>query len=123
MAFSNNERERREKAMRAIMQARGLSALILFGDVSFGNDFYGDFRYYTDNRIITSRQVAVLFPDKEPVLLVGSAIQRQAASRRSAMQVMVLMCGFRPGSVIDSTKRERLRRCWPGQGTRIPVDR
>ena len=86
MAFSNNERERREKAMRAIMQARGLAALILFGDVCSGNDFYGDFRYYTDNRIITSRQVAALFPDKEPVLLVGSAIQRQAASRRSSIR-------------------------------------
>lgn len=85
MALSRSERERRDKAMRGIMEADGLGALILLGDTNVGSDIYGDFRYYVDNRIIFYRQVAVLFRDAQPVLFVGSAIQRQAASRRSSI--------------------------------------
>jgi Xaa-Pro dipeptidase len=86
MAFSGAERERREKAIRRVMEAKGLKALILIGDTSVGAAHLGDFRYYVDNRIIANQQAAVLFPQAESVLFVGTAIQQQAASRRSSVR-------------------------------------
>jgi Xaa-Pro aminopeptidase len=86
MAFSSVERQRRDKEMRRIMDAKGLKALILLGDTNVGADILGDFRYYVDNRIIANRQVAILFLQAEPVLFMSTAIQRQAAERRSSIK-------------------------------------
>ena len=86
MAFSDTELERRHKAIHRIMETKELKALILFGDTNVGSDVLGDFRYYVDNRNIAGRQVAMLFPQRKPVLFVGSAIQRQAAERRSSIR-------------------------------------
>ena len=85
MAFSDTERKRRHEAIHRIMDTRELKALILFGETNVGSDVLGDLRYYVDHRNIAGRQVAMLFPRREPVLLVGSAIQRQAAERRSSV--------------------------------------
>ena len=86
MAFSSAERTRRDKAMHRVMEAKGLKALILIGDTNVGAEYLGDFRYYVDNGIIANQQVAVLFPQAEPVLFMGTAIQQQAASRRSSVR-------------------------------------
>ncbi len=86
MAFSSAERTRRDKAIHGVMQAKGLKALVLIGDTNVGGQHLGDFRYYVDNRIIAGQQVAGLFPQGEPVLFMGTAIQQQAASRRSSDQ-------------------------------------
>ena len=86
MAFSNTERTRRDKAMHRVMEAKGLKALVLIGDTNVGSEYLGDFRYYVDNRIIAGQQVAVLFAQAEPVLFMGTAIQQQAASRRSSIR-------------------------------------
>jgi Xaa-Pro aminopeptidase len=86
MAFSNAERQRRDKAMRLMMEGKGLTALILIGDTNLGSDTLGDFRYYVDNRVIAGQQVAMLFPGSEPVLFSGTPIQQQAALRRSSIR-------------------------------------
>jgi len=86
MGFSQTERERRHRAMLGLMKDDDLRALILVGDTNVGNGFYGDFRYYEDNRIIFYRQVACIFRDSAPVLFAGSPIQRQAAARRGAVR-------------------------------------
>ncbi len=86
MAFSGAERTRREKAIQQVMEAKGLKALILIGDTNVGSEYLGDFRYYVDNRVIAGQQVAILFPQAEPVLFMGTAIQQQAASRRSSVR-------------------------------------
>src|SRR5208282_5654424 len=86
MAFSQAERERRHRAMVDLIKRNDLRALILMGDTSVGNGFYGDFRYYQDNRIIFYRQVACIFEDSAPVLFTSSVIQRQAAMRRGAVK-------------------------------------
>ena len=86
MAFSGAERKRRDKAMHRVIEAKGLKALILIGDTNVGSEYLGDFRYYVDNRIIAGQQVAILFPQTEPVLFMGTAIQQQAASRRSSVR-------------------------------------
>lgn len=86
MGFSPAERERRDKAMRRIMEANGLRALLLVGDTSVGSAIYGDFRYCTENRVIFYRQVAVLFPGSDPVLFAGSSIQRRGASLNASVR-------------------------------------
>jgi Xaa-Pro dipeptidase len=86
MAFSGAERTRRDKEIHRVMEAKGLTALILIGDTNVGSEYLGDFRYYVDNRIIAGQQVAVLFPQAEPLLFMGTAIQQQAASRRSSVR-------------------------------------
>ena len=86
MAFSSAERERRDGEIRKIMDAKELKALMLLGDTNVGNDILGDFRYYVDNRVIAGRQVAILFPQAEPVLFMVTGIQQQAAQRRSSVR-------------------------------------
>lgn len=61
MGFSAAERERRHGAMRRIMEADGLKALLLLGDTNVGSDIYGDFRYLTENLNII--HPTVLTPD------------------------------------------------------------
>lgn len=81
--FTSNEKETRFKAIRDAMISDNLKALILVGDQNVGQDFFGDLRYFTDMRIIAFRQIILIFPDTEPVLLVGSALQKKAAVRGS----------------------------------------
>lgn len=86
MALTTKERELRDRALRNLMKTQDLQALLLIGDTNVGHHFYGDLRYYTDNRIIFYRQVVVILPETEPVLFAGSEIQRQAALRRSSVK-------------------------------------
>lgn len=94
------EKEARYKALRKILETDNLQALLLIGDTNVGPDFCGDFRYYTNNRIIFYRQVLLVLPEFEPVLFAGSEIQRQAATRRS----FVKDCRFSDNLVVDVTK-------------------
>ena len=100
MAFSPTERKARYQAIRDMMKRDHLQALLLIGDTNVGPDFYGDFRYMVDNRIIFYRQIALVFADSEPVLFAGSAIQRQAAERRSSVKD----CRFSDNFVVDIAK-------------------
>jgi Xaa-Pro aminopeptidase len=86
MAFTITEKEIRHQAIKQILEEEKLNALLLIGDTNVGPGFYGDLRYFTNNRIIFHRQVVVLFPDSDPVLFAGSDIQRQAAARRSFVE-------------------------------------
>ena len=81
--FTAAEKEARHRAIQEILKRNNLKALLLIGDMNVGFGFSGDFRYYTNNRIIFYRQVAVLFPDSGPVHFAGSEISGQAAARRS----------------------------------------
>jgi Xaa-Pro aminopeptidase len=83
MAFTEDEKQARHRAIQKILETNHLQALLLMGDTNVGYGFYGDLRYYTNNRTIFYRQVVVAFPQSESVLLAGTDIQRQAASRRS----------------------------------------
>jgi Xaa-Pro aminopeptidase len=100
MAFSPTERKARYQAIQEMMKRDHLQALLLIGDTNVGPDFYGDFRYMVDNRIIFYRQVALVFAESEPVLFAGSPIQRQAAERRSSVKD----CRFSDNFVVDIAK-------------------
>ncbi len=81
--FTVVEKESRHRAVQQILKADELKALLLIGDTNAGNSFYGDLRYYTNNRIVLNRQVVVVFPDSEPILFAWSNVQRDAAARGS----------------------------------------
>jgi Xaa-Pro aminopeptidase len=86
MAFTRVEKDFRAKAFQKVIESENLQGLLLIGDTNVGHHFYGDLRYYTDNRIIFYRQVVVILPQSEPILFAGSEIQRQAALRRSSVK-------------------------------------
>ena len=67
--FSATEKERRIKALQQLLSDDDLKAILLIGDAGNGFGFSGDYRYFTDNRTITYRELLVVFPDSEAVLL------------------------------------------------------
>jgi len=81
--FSKAEKDSRHRAIGHFLDAQNLKALLLIGGTSPGWGFCGHFRYYTNNRVIFSRQVVVVFADSESVLFAESEFQRQAALKRS----------------------------------------
>jgi Xaa-Pro aminopeptidase len=81
--FSEAEKNSRHRAIGHFLSAQNLKALILIGEPSPGWGFCGHFRYYTNNRVIFSRQVVVVFADSESVLFAESEFQRQTALKRS----------------------------------------
>jgi Xaa-Pro aminopeptidase len=83
MNFTAEEKERRHTAFQAIIKEFSLEALLLIGETAVGRGLFGDFRYYTNNRTIFYRQVAVVFAQSKPVLFAGDAIQTEAAAKRS----------------------------------------
>ena len=109
--FSLTERTARREALQQMIRTEELKALLLMGDTNVGNNIYGDFRYCVDNRIICNRQVVVLFPESEPVLFVGSAIQRQAAERRGTIKD----CRYSENFVVDIAELLKERRVSEGR--------
>jgi Xaa-Pro dipeptidase len=81
--FSRNERETRFARIRQILIEDKLKAMLLIGDGNVSYGICGDFRYYTNSRVIFYRQAAVVFPDSDPVHFAQSDISRQAAVRWS----------------------------------------
>jgi Xaa-Pro aminopeptidase len=84
--FTAEEKKRRHRAFQDILKECRLEALLLIGETAVGRGLFGDFRYYTNNRTIFYRQVAVVFAQSKPVLFAGDAIQTEAAAKRSFIQ-------------------------------------
>jgi Xaa-Pro aminopeptidase len=98
--FSAKEKERRHGAIRQAMMEAQLSALLLIGDAGNGNGFWGDYRYCTDNRSITYREVVVFFPEAPSVILTTTSRKMTEIVRRS----FVGECLFTDDLVADAVK-------------------
>lgn len=72
MTLTANEKKERHQAIQRIVKEKNLRALVLIGDTNVDYCFYGDFRYYANHRVNFQRQIAVVFPDSEPVLFLYS---------------------------------------------------
>ena len=83
MGFTKVEKQERHRAIQQILLKNNLRAIVFIGDNNIGHGFYGDFRYYTNNHTFFQRQVAVAFPDSEPVLFTYSGFSGRAAKERS----------------------------------------
>jgi Xaa-Pro aminopeptidase len=98
--FSTTEKERRHGAIRQVLDDDNLKALLLIGDAGNGFGFSGDYRYYTDNRTITYREVVVAFPDSEAVLFTTTTRKLPEIKRRS----FVNDCQFSDDLLADAVK-------------------
>lgn len=83
MSFSADEKRKRQEAIRQILAANNLQAMLFIGDMNVGHGYFGDFRYYTNNTIFFQRQIALAFPDSEPVMFAYSEFSKRAAEERS----------------------------------------
>lgn len=97
---STTEKETRHKAIREILDDQNLKALLLIGDVNNGYAYCGDFRYYTDNRTITYREVVVVFRDSEAVLFTTTTRKLDEIVARS----FVSDCRFSEDIIADVIK-------------------
>jgi Xaa-Pro aminopeptidase len=79
--LSSAEKNRRHRALRHIIHAEDLKALLLIGDANPGPGFYGDYRYFTNNRTISYREAAVFFPDSDAVLLTTTPKLNEISTR------------------------------------------
>src|SRR4030043_257658 len=98
--LSITQKETRHRAIRQILDVENLRALLLIGDTNNGNGFYGDLRYYTNNRTITYREVVVVFRDSEAVLFTTTTRKLDEISARS----FISDCRFSEGIIADVIK-------------------
>jgi Xaa-Pro dipeptidase len=66
-----------------VIQKRELEAVLLIGDVNNGQHYFGDLRYFGNNKIICNRQVIIVFKDLQALVLASSLIQTHANERRA----------------------------------------
>ena len=98
--FSAKEKERRHEAIRRMMKEEKLHALLLIGDAGNGNAPWGDYRYYTNNRTITYREIVVVSPNAAPVILTTTSRKMTEIVRRS----FVGECLFSDDILADAVK-------------------
>lgn len=75
--FTLNEKELRHSAIQEILTTDNLQALLLIGDTNAHRSIHGDFGYYTNTFTFSYRQIAVVFPNSEPVIFAVSIFQKQ----------------------------------------------
>jgi Xaa-Pro aminopeptidase len=83
MTLTANEKKQRHHAIQQVVKEKNLRAILLIGDTNVGHGFYGDFRYYANHRVNFQRQIAIVFPDSEPVLFLYSQFGLGPARQRS----------------------------------------
>jgi Xaa-Pro dipeptidase len=98
--FSTTEKERRHGAIRQILAGDDLKAILLIGDAGNGNAPWGDYRYYTNNRTITYREIVVISPNAAPVILTTTSRKMTEIVRRS----FVGECLFSDDLLADAVK-------------------
>ncbi|HME42622.1 MAG TPA: M24 family metallopeptidase [Syntrophorhabdales bacterium] len=98
--FSPTEKERRHGPVRQVIKDDDLKAILLIGDAGNGSGFSGDYRYYTNNRTITYREVIVVFPHSEAVLFTTTTRKLPEIERRS----FVSDCRFSDDLLDDTIK-------------------
>jgi len=109
--LSATEKERRHEAVRQILDDENLKALLLIGDANNSYGFYGDLRYYTNNRTITYREVVVVFGDSEAVLFTTTTRKLTEIAARS----FVSDCRFSEDIVADVIELFKRRRISSGR--------
>jgi Xaa-Pro aminopeptidase len=102
MSFTEAEKQDRHRAIQQVLLENKLQAIVFIGDNNIGHGFLGDFRYYTNNRTFFQRQIAVAFPDSEPVLFTYSGFSGRAARERSFIHDVRISSGY---SVYEGVKQ------------------
>ena len=81
--FSKEEKERRLNAAAQVIADKGLNAIYLTGNGTVATNAFGNFRYYTDNRVFFFLQSGIITADGRLVTVVGSQMAMLNSRGRS----------------------------------------
>ena len=105
--FSTQEKERRLKAAAKVIADKGLSAIYLIGNGTVGTNAFGNFRYYTDNRVFFFLQSAVITADGRLAAVTGSQMAMLNLKGRSFADEFI-MSADQIGGVVKYLKGKGL---------------
>ena len=101
--FSKQEKHARLGAAADLIKREGLSAIYLIGNGTVGTNAFGNFRYYTDNRVFFFIQSALITADEKLIAIVGSQMAMLNLKGRSFVDDYVVD-GDQVGGIISYLK-------------------
>jgi len=87
--FSAAERERRFNAASRAMNDAGIRAICLTGNSTVGPHTLGNYRYFTDRRVIFFLANVVMFNDSEPTAVTSSHLSRLGLINKSFIRDVI----------------------------------
>ena len=105
--FSKQEKERRLGAAAKVIADKGLSAIYLTGNGTVGTNAFGNFRYYTDNRVFFFLQSAVITKDGKLAAVTGSQMAMLNLKGRSFADEFI-MDADQVGGIVKYLKEKGL---------------
>ena len=107
--FSKQEKHRRLGAAADLIKKEGLNAIYLLGNGTVGTNAFGNFRYFTDNRVFFFLQSALITADEKLIAIVGSQMAMLNLKGRSFVDEFVVN-GDQVGGIIDYLKKHGLEK-------------
>ena len=107
--FSKQEKHRRLGAAADLIKAEGLNAIYLLGNGTVGTNAFGNFRYFTDNRVFFFLQSALITADEKLIAVVGSQMAMLNLKGRSFVDEFVVN-GDQVGGIIKYLKENGLEK-------------
>ncbi len=107
--FSKQEKHRRLGAAADLIRKEGLNGIYLLGNGTVGTNAFGNFRYFTDNRVFFFLQSALITPDEKLIAVVGSQMAMLNLRGRSFVDDFVVN-GDQVGGIIRYLKDHGLEK-------------
>ncbi|MBQ1890860.1 MAG: aminopeptidase P family protein [Firmicutes bacterium] len=107
--FSKQEKHRRLGAAADLIRKEGLNGIYLLGNGTVGTNAFGNFRYFTDNRVFFFLQSALITPDEKLIAVVGSQMAMLNLRGRSFVDDFVVN-GDQVGGIIKYLKDNGLEK-------------
>ncbi|MBR0131402.1 MAG: aminopeptidase P family protein [Firmicutes bacterium] len=107
--FSQQEKERRLGAAAEVIKREGLNAIFLLGNGTVGTNAFGNFRYFTDNRVFFFLQSALITAEGRLVAIVGSQMAMLNLKGRSFVDDFMVN-GDQIGGIISYLKEHGLEK-------------
>ena len=107
--FSKQEKHRRLGAVADLIRKEGLNGIYLLGNGTVGTNAFGNFRYFTDNRVFFFLQSALITPDEKLIAVVGSQMAMLNLRGRSFVDDFVVN-GDQVGGIIKYLKDNGLEK-------------
>ena len=107
--FSKQEKHRRLGTAADLIKKEGLNAIYLLGNGTVGTNAFGNFRYFTDNRVFFFLQSALITADEKLIAIVGSQMAMLNLKGRSFVDEFVVN-GDQVGGIIDYLKKHGLEK-------------
>ena len=107
--FSKQEKHRRLGAAADLIRKEDLNAIYLLGNGTVGTNAFGNFRYFTDNRVFFFLQSALITADEKLIAIVGSQMAMLNLRGRSFVDDFVVEAD-QVGGIIKYLKENGLEK-------------